>query len=200
MTIAVTPFVYINKYNKICYSINKEWSDLAYKINKEIFMLCDLKNFKKIFDKKKIRAVIISGGGDIYKIKKTNINKLRDKFELELADYCFKKEIPIIAVCRGFQLLASEEGCKLIKTNQNFNKHSLIIKIKDKEQKIIVNSYHNYKIFNISSKFKILGKCKDESVEIASHKEKKLMCFMMHPERPGNNKIILRIFKNFINK
>ena len=200
MTIAITPFVYLNRYNKICFSINKEWSDLALKINKNIFMLCDYQNFEKIIEKKKIDVVILSGGGDIYKIKKRKINKLRDEFELKLADYCFKKKIPIIAICRGFQLIASKEGCELKKTKQKSKQHNLSINYKNKKFNVKVNSYHDNKIFDISSNFKILGQCKDGSIEIVSHKKKKLMCFMMHPERPGNNKIILKIFQNFINQ
>ena len=198
MTIAITPYLYLNKFKKICYSINKEWSNFASKINENIFLLCDYKNFKGIINKKKIKAVIISGGGDIYKIQKTKINKLRDNFELELANYCFKKKIPVIAVCRGFQLLANYEGCKLKKSKKKLNKHLISIKFNKKLKNIYVNSYHNYEVFDISSNFEILGQCKDKSIEIVSHKKKKLLCLMMHPERAGNNQIILKIINNFI--
>ncbi len=199
MSILITPYVYLNKYKKICFSINKEWSDLANKINKNIIMICDYSNFKNILKRSKIQAVVLSGGGDIFKVKKNKLNELRDKFEINLANYCFKRKIPVIAVCRGFQLLASNSGCKIIKSKQDSNIHKITLKIDGEKKSIFVNSYHKYKIFDIGSDFDILGKCKDNSVEIASHKKKRLLCLMMHPERPGNNKIILNLFNKFIN-
>ena len=41
MTIAVTPYIYLNKYKKIFFSINKEWSGFSSKLNSDILMLCD---------------------------------------------------------------------------------------------------------------------------------------------------------------
>lgn len=199
MSILITPYVYLNRYKKICFSINKEWSDLANKINKNIIMLCDYSNFKNIFNRSKIQAVVLSGGGDIFKVKQNKLNKLRDKFETNLANYCFKKKIPVIAVCRGFQLLATNSGCKIIKSKQDSNRHKINLTIDGQKKSIFVNSYHKYKIFNISSNFNILGKCNDDSIEIVCHKKKKLLCLMMHPERPGNNKIILNLLRKFIN-
>lgn len=198
MSIAITPYVFLNKYKKICYSINKEWSELASKINEDIFMLCDLSNFNNLFKKINVKAVILSGGGDISKIKNSKINKLRDAFELKLAKFCFKRKIPVIAVCRGFELLASNEGCLLKKVKTNSKRNQIHLEFKNQIKSLHVNSFHNYKIFNLNSDFKILGKCKDGSIEVALHKKKKLLCLMMHPERSGNNKIIIQLFKNFI--
>jgi putative glutamine amidotransferase len=198
MTIAITPYIYLNKYNKICFSINKEWSGFVSKLNSDILMLCDYSRFRKIVSGKEIKAVVLSGGGDISKINDTKINKLRDNFEVNLTKYCFKKKIPIIAVCRGFQLLAAKEGCKLKKNKETSNSHSINVKVKGNDKNLKVNSFHKYKIFNLNSNFDILGKCKDGSIEIASHKTKKLLCFMMHPERPGNDKFIFKMIQSFI--
>lgn len=198
MTLAITPYIYKNRYNKICFSINKEWSELANKLNEEIIMFCSYKNFERILNSQKIKAVILSGGGDIYKIKNEKINLLRDNFETKLTKYCFKKKIPVIAVCRGFQLLANSEGCKLKKSKDKRKLHSINIKDKNKNKKITVNSYHDIKIYNISRNFHVIGSCDDSSVEIAIHKKKKLLCFMMHPERTKNDNYIIKLFKNFI--
>ena len=43
--------------------------------------------------------------GDIYNINKKKSNLIRDKFEYRLVSY-FKKNKPILMVCRGFQLMA----------------------------------------------------------------------------------------------
>ncbi len=199
MTIAVTPYIYLNKYNKICFSINKEWSGFSSKLNSDILMLCDYSRFKKVVSRKEIKVVVLSGGGDISKIKNTKINKLRDNFEYNLTKYCFKKKIPIIAVCRGFQLLAAQEGCELKKKKETSNSHYIKVKINGNYNNLRVNSFHKYKIFNLNSNFDVLGKCEDGSIEIASHKKKKLLCLMMHPERPGNHKFITKMIKSFIN-
>ena len=39
MKFLITPYVYLNKYNKICFSINKEWADLFSKLNVQLFMI-----------------------------------------------------------------------------------------------------------------------------------------------------------------
>ena len=113
----------------------------------------------------------------------------------------YKKNKPILAICRGFQLIADIHGIKLEKINNHVRKfHSLKIGkskfIKDKTLK--VNSYHNYCIKNLPKSFVKVSNTKDGSIEIAEHKSKKILCLMFHPERKmKSKKKILKSIKNF---
>ena len=55
-------------------------------------------------------GLILSGSGNINKVEKNKLNLLRDNFELKLFRYFRKKKKPIIAICRGFQLISSQKG------------------------------------------------------------------------------------------
>ena len=96
----------INSYKKNFLSVNIEWYNYLRTLN--INPILYYNERKKInIDKnyKKIDGVILSGGGDLYKISKKKKDADRDEFELNLIDYAIKKKLPIIGVCRGFQLL-----------------------------------------------------------------------------------------------
>ena len=75
MKFLITPYVYLNKYNKICFSINKEWSDLLKKFNSQLTMITYDDDFN--FDKKDLQGydgIILSGGGEINFHKKNKIS------------------------------------------------------------------------------------------------------------------------------
>ena len=53
--------------------------------------------------KKKIDLIIIPGGNDLFKNDK--LTKVRLKVEKELIKYSLKKNIPLLGVCRGMQVI-----------------------------------------------------------------------------------------------
>lgn len=202
--ILISPFVEKNKYKKIVLSLNLEW--FAYlkklKFNATVFnpYLSSLSQLKNI------DVIIISGGGDIYKLKKNKINLFRDKYEKKLIEEGIKKKIPIIAVCRGFQLIVSiiaNKARNLIQTKKHKNVSHLIFfenknSIYDKNE-ISVNSYHNIAIKKLNKKFEVIAKSKDNNIEIALLKNKKILGLMFHPERENKDQLIIdNIIKKFI--
>ena len=60
-----------------------------------------------------VSGLILTGGGDIdpalYSQKRhprtRNISRLRDRFELELLGAALERDLPVLAICRGMQLL-----------------------------------------------------------------------------------------------
>ena len=151
------------------------------------------------------KGLILSGTGDINKLKINKTNLLRDKFEKKLITKFIYKKKPILCICRGFQLYASINKGKFSKSNRHVRKfHNLEI---DKNSKFIkyenlkVNSYHNYTITSIDGKkINVISITKDGSIEIAEGKDSKILCIMFHPERKNVsqikiNKIIRSFFK-----
>ena len=84
---------------------------------------------------------------------------MRDNYEKKLLKICIKRKIPILAVCRGFQLINSLYKGNLdklsghVKTfhNLKINNSSKFVKFKS----LKVNSYHNYCLTNVSKNFEI---------------------------------------------
>ena len=200
-TITISPKIIIDKYNKINFVIDEDLSKFINDLNLKIFPI-SFKNKKINFKSlNKSNGLILAGGGDIYKYNKIHINKVRDEYEKKLFNFFFKRNKPILLICRGFQLIAHLYGIRLIKIKNHVKKfHSLNVTGSKylKNSKIKVNSYHNFSINHLPKDFKIISLTKDNSIEIAEHKSKKVLCLMFHPERkmPSQEKI-LKSIKNF---
>ena len=201
--ILITPRVSYSKKRGYFYWIEKSWYDYSKKININL-QIYNYKFSKKIFAKNKIDCVIFSGGNDLFKFKKSKENHFRDKYETILLKYCIKKNIPILCVCRGFQLISSYFKNNIVSLKGHVKKQHSIFLEKNKftkKRKLIVNSFHNYGIKELKKNFVIIAKHKDNSIEIASIKNKKVLCFMFHPERYSKaQKEVNKIIKNFFIK
>ena len=101
----ITPFLFKNKYKKIVFGLNYEWYEFAGK-NKINLIIVNNKNELDNIFKIKIHGLILSGGNDLFNIKRNKVNLLREKNEIEIVKYFIKKKLPIIGICKGFQLFA----------------------------------------------------------------------------------------------
>ena len=129
-------------------------------------------NIDNIIDHKKIRCAILSGGNDLKIFENkggTNISYKRDEVELNLIKFCLKNKIPIIGICRGFQLIANYLGAEINKVDNHIN---IIHEIKlSNYPSIKVNSFHSFglKNNNIPQNINILGyHQKDNTIECFS--------------------------------
>ena len=151
---------------------------------------------------KNVDGLFLMGGGNIKKVEKKKINKIRDEFEKKLFSYFIKQNKPIIGICRGFQNIVRNYGIKLTLIKNHVRTNHLIKIINSrfiKYKNLTVNSYHNYAIKNLPKDFSLISKLEDNTIEIAEHKTKNVLCFMFHPERNMHSqKEIMQVIKNFI--
>lgn len=146
-----------------------------------------------------INVLIISGGDDV------GITPLRDKSETALLKYAIENGMPVIAVCRGLQLVHSFFGGKLLNGDNAFiKKHRATEHEVYYEDSIkVVNSYHNNYVDEntLTKDAKVLARCKsDNSVE--AFELKNILALMWHPERDKAvndwNKLLIEQFVNKI--
>ncbi len=185
--IIITQGIYKNKKNIFYTKLDLDWYDYASKLKFNLIPLSYKINFS-FLKKIKIDGVIFSGGNSLNKYENKKENFLRDKFELKLFKYFSKKNLPILAVCRGMQLISSFNRTRLFITKNHVTKgHDIILN----HNKIMnVNSYHTYLIKKIPSQFKLLAQHKkDKSIEAMTHQNKKILCLMFHPERKSKDQI-----------
>jgi len=78
-----------------------------------------------------IAGVLLTGGEDVNPALYGEVNRCsrrvnpeRDNFELELLRDAFSRELPILAVCRGVQLLAVAFGAASIKISRKYLTHA----------------------------------------------------------------------------
>ena len=169
----------------------------------------DIKSLVNRFD-----GFLLTGGQDInpkiYNERKLShcgtISEDRDTMEELLLQEILDLDKPILAICRGFQLLNSYLGGKLYqdinieKNNGNGSIHrqekpynkpvhkvkikedSLLFKVINKKE-IDVNSIHHQAIKELSSKVEVAGITEDGIVESIYLKEKKFVLGVQwHPE------------------
>tara|TARA_B100001564_G_scaffold356699_1_gene371424 strand:+ start:3241 stop:3858 length:618 start_codon:yes stop_codon:yes gene_type:complete len=192
--ILITTNVKYSKKRGFSFSIEKNWIDYSRKLNLNP-ILCNYNNLDlELLKNKKIHGIIFTGGNDlkIYNKKKENI--FRDKKETELFKLSLKLKIPILAVCRGSQLVGSIFNHKIIKVKNHVSKNHDLKIVKNsliKKKKIEVNSYHNFAIKDVSINFEIIAKHRDDTIEISHSRKDKILCLMFHPERKNNSQKIL---------
>lgn len=181
----------------------------------------------------KVDAVILSGGPDIDPYlygekpipKMGSINPLRDKFEIELAKKTVENGKPLLAICRGIQVLNVAFNGTLyqdINTQiQNsirhawhtatgtevppeYPTHTVKLKENSKLYKIFgknilkVNSFHHQAVKNVGKGFEATAWADDGVIEAIEHIEDKFIIGVQwHPEYMWDSEMI-KIFKTLI--
>lgn len=154
-------------------------------------------------------GIIFSGGGDpdpIFFAQEPEqncgeINPLRDKFELLLAKECLKRQIPVLGICRGCQILNIAAGGNIHQDILHISKikhyqqaprwhstHYVTIKEQTmlrkiiKAEKIRVNSIHHQAIKKVAATFITSATANDQIVEAIESRNSYAIGVQWHPE------------------
>ena len=134
----------------------------------------------------------------------------RFEHHLFVCDYCNKKNIPLLGICMGMQVMCnynnSNKNSKVEnhKCNRKYkhlvtiDKNSKLFTIL-KEPKILVNSFHNYKVEN-SGSYTVAATC-DNIIEAVEKKENTFnIGVQWHPEKNYDKDLnSQKLFTEFIN-
>jgi len=180
----------------------------------------------------KIDGLILSGGPDIHpihfgKIEDTvlcSIDLHRDSLEFALIDIAYQREIPILGICRGLQLLNVYKGGTLytdipsqlpqnnvvhqvkngdINHKVSLDTNSIIFSI-IKSNQIKVNSNHHQSIDRLSQHFTATAYADDgiiEAIESKNINKHFVIAVQWHPERlwvNNNDENSKKLFEYFL--
>jgi putative glutamine amidotransferase len=157
----------------------------------------------------KIDGLILSGGNNIVPAlfgadyEASDAYPERDETEYKLIEYCLEKDLPILGVCRGMQILNVYFGGTLTQGIQNHvNKnHRLNISGFQKYfgESHEVNSFHNFGIYrgNLADDLEVFAECEDGVIEGFSHKKSRVAGIQWHPERKPGDSLTDRFIKDF---
>ena len=115
--------------------------------------------------------------------------KFRDEFEFELISYAIKKDLALLGVCRGLQVISNYFGGSLKRVkNQVAIKHTLHVESSSKYKELLcsldlVNSYHNFAIDRLGDGLIVSAKDENGNIKAIEHKSYKIFAQMWHSER-----------------
>lgn len=210
------------------YSLNKEYSDAIELAGGIPLLIPFTKNASKYFDI--IDGLLISGGGPGHvnkdRLTKKHLPSLKEQnpkrysFEKFIILEAKKRDLPMIGICRGCQMINEVFGGSMyyristdikgssehyqtvpddiyshsIKLDENSLLFSLL-----KKSKVNVNSFHRQSIKNPPKDFNIVAKAPDGVVEAIESKKNFVVGIQFHPEKLlKKNKLFLNLFKKLV--
>ncbi len=150
-------------------------------------------------------GILFTGGGDIHAKffnqrlhpKASDINIARDEFELKLCMKAIQKNLPVLGICRGIQIINIALGGNIFQHinghMQNIPRdlaaHNVYLKSDTKlfkligQKKMQVNSLHHQAVNILGKDLKISGFAEDGIIEAIEMPSKKfVMGLQWHPE------------------
>lgn len=184
-----------------------------------------IENMTLILDK--VDGLLLSGGHDvnprIYKERNSgkagNFDNLRDHQEIFMTEYALERDLPILGICRGLQILNVTLGGSIHQDlpSAGFPAHSLNNSLRNepshslkifedsplyeifKRDEIWTNSYHHQGINELGKGLKKAALSEEGLVEAVYLDDKKFaLAVQWHPEMMYDDKEMNMIFEKFI--
>jgi len=209
----------ISGCDDLYYKVNKKYIYALKEFGKKAIIIPYENNTEYILNN--INGLLVIGGGDISEkyinekldCHSKDIYRERDDFEIEIIKKAVKYNIPILAICRGEQILNIAFGGSIIQhidghiqnssrdTGSHFvniNKNSKLYKIV-KKGRFIVNSFHHQAVKDTGSNIIISAVSDDGYIEAIEHINAKFCIGVQwHPEAMFNQIENKNIFQYFI--
>ena len=137
-----------------------------------------------------ISMIILTGGNDLQHLEgAVDVALERDATESRLIAHAVRRELPLLGVCRGMQMMVCHFGGRLTRGDGHVGTtHSvahasatMAIPLRDSA----VNSFHNWVVpaDGLPNHFRILATAADGTVEAMHHSQLPHAGVMWHPER-----------------
>jgi N5-(cytidine 5'-diphosphoramidyl)-L-glutamine hydrolase len=181
----------IDDYHERRDSLDQRWWPLVHALNCIPIPLPNLPatevaHYLEILD---LSAIIITGGNSLQTADPNAADTApeRDAFELALIPWAIQKQLPIVGVCRGMQIINHYFGGTLVPVTGHVATPHRIQFCHDWKHlhPRTVNSYHQWGIYaeNLAKNLRITAQHADQSIEAFVHTQEKIAGMMWHPER-----------------
>lgn len=146
-------------------------------------------------ERQKVSGLILSGGNDLCHLPAANsASPERDRTEHALLSLARERQLPVLGVCRGMQMLNHFLGGDLVSLSGHAGcMHDVFAVSADARFAgyAEVNSFHNWGIAQAGLAPDLHARvvAADGSVEAAAHRTLPWLAIMWHPERPSANAV-----------
>lgn len=142
----------------------------------------------RFLDEVKPEGFLLTGGNDLAHLPSASNPALtRDAVEVKILDLAKKLRLPVVGVCRGFQIINDFEGGQLVPVGGHVASRHALELIGETSHRLPdeVNSFHSWGITgaSLAKSLKPIAKSKDGYVEAAEHQSLPWLGIMWHPER-----------------
>jgi len=181
------------EHDEIMTCIDVEWINLLLSLDfiPTLIPLTSIEHTCLIWNDLELNGLILSGGNTLSVVEKDesekNVYLERDIFEKSLLEMAIKKDIPVLGVCRGLQVINTYFNGGLVRFDGQIGKRQKIISLKKNDFKFPeeVTCYHNYIVTSdlLGDELIPLAHDINGNIQALSHSTHKVLGLMWHPER-----------------
>ncbi|GAA2922538.1 gamma-glutamyl-gamma-aminobutyrate hydrolase family protein [Streptomyces thioluteus] len=125
-----------------------------------------------------LRGVLLTGGDDLAEYGGPSPE--RDRTELRLLRWAVDRDVPVLGVCRGMQVILRAHGAPLVPVGGHVAvRHPVVTADGGRRE---VNSYHRMAARSVPAPLEVTARCGDV-VEAVRHRAARVAGIMWHPER-----------------
>jgi N5-(cytidine 5'-diphosphoramidyl)-L-glutamine hydrolase len=134
-------------------------------------------------------GVLLTGGNDLATVRDDPLSRERDAFELELLEAASARDLPVLGVCRGMQLLCERAGfaieaCSGHVATQHGLEPAEVARHPALREPRLANSYHQFAARpRPGSELRVVLRSVDGVAEAVEHGNRPIVGIMWHPER-----------------
>jgi len=141
-----------------------------------------------------IAGLVLTGGNDLAALGGNAPE--RDAVENALLDFAERREMPILGVCRGMQVIQQRFAIQLCRVESHVA-HRQVIQVEGEPRE--VNSYHHFAAFDSHPPLDVWAVANDGVVKAIRHSTQPITGIMWHPERfvpfsPADVALFRRVF------
>jgi N5-(cytidine 5'-diphosphoramidyl)-L-glutamine hydrolase len=126
----------------------------------------------------KVSGIVLTGGNDLTAYGGDAPE--RDQTETALLDLAEQRDLPVLGVCRGMQMIQHRFGTRLQRVPGHVTPRQ---RIAIDGRSVEVNSFHNFGATEVHPPLKIWAMSDDGVVKAVRHPGRRLIGVMWHPER-----------------
>jgi len=200
--IAITQRVdVINSRSERRDALDQRWITFLQQINLLPILVPNNVNYVgELIEDKFLDGILLTGGNSL--VKYGGNAPERDEIEKLLIEFAIFKNLPLLGVCRGMQVIQDYFNNSLCRVDGHIaTRHSLIVEENLRMSEVVnkykdVNSFNEYGAYNVSGDLLSVAHSLDGVVMAIEHKKHKIFGVMWHSERElPFNKFDQDIFK-----